>query len=46
MKKERLIELAEKLNFNKEATEYGLKTDLKATEKKIIDSAKFMGFIK
>jgi hypothetical protein len=46
MKKEKLTELAEKLGMNKAATEFGLKTKPKETEKQIVDAAKFMGLIK
>jgi len=46
MKEDKLLELAEKLNFNKAATEVGLKSKPKETEKQITDAAKFMGLIK
>lgn len=43
MEKKKLIVLAEKLGFNKEATEFGLKEKPEETEKQILDAANFKG---
>ena len=43
MKKEKIFELAEKLNINKEALENQYKDNAKTAEKTVTDAAKFMG---
>lgn len=42
MEKNKLMELAEKMGFNKKAVEAGFKADAKAQEKQILDANKFM----